>query len=101
MRAIQTAIRSAPDPARAEKGFQNVPAAAVVTDPEQARILAALFSGSQAMTALLAKHPAWIQSVLTPEHLRHPRREQGLRREVNSFLQPSLLLPCTAGNLLH
>ena len=60
-RTLEAAIRSAPDPARAEKGFRLVPEAALVTDAGQARILAALFSGSHAMTALLSKHPAWIQ----------------------------------------
>ncbi|HEU0009098.1 MAG TPA: hypothetical protein VFT34_04695, partial [Verrucomicrobiae bacterium] len=89
-RVIESAIQSAADPARARHGFQHVPGAASVTDSEQARILAALFSGSPAMTALLEKHPGWVQSVLVPENLAYPRQEQGLRREVNGFLQPAL-----------
>ncbi len=57
---------------------------------QQARIVAALFSGSQAMGGLLLAHPDWLAAVLNPEHLQHPRQEQGLRREVNAWLGPAL-----------
>jgi len=40
----------------------------------QARLLAALFSGSPALSALLVKHSEWV-AALRLEHLRHPRRE--------------------------
>jgi glutamate-ammonia-ligase adenylyltransferase len=89
-RVIESAIQSAADPARARHGFRHVPGAASISDSEQARILAALFSASPAMTALLEKHPGWVQSVLVPENLAYPRQEQGLRREANGFLQPAL-----------
>src|SRR5215471_13132385 len=56
---------------------------------EQARVLAALFSGSQALSALLIAHPDWLPSV-DPEVLRFPRRKQGLLAEVNAWLQPLL-----------
>ena len=53
---------------------------------EQARILTALLSGSQALNGLLIANPDWLSS-LTPEALKHPRQEQGLRREVNGWLK--------------
>ena len=64
---------------------------------EQARILAALFSGSQSMSALLVQHPEWLTGALTAEHLAHPRQEQGLRREVNAWLPPALAARDYAG----
>ncbi|HYV31808.1 MAG TPA: hypothetical protein VEO53_11975, partial [Candidatus Binatia bacterium] len=57
---------------------------------DQCRILTALFSGSQAMSLLLLKHPEWAETLLTPENLAYPRQEQGLRREVQAWLQPAL-----------
>ena len=76
----QKAVRQAPDPERAqhyakELGLKD-------SSAEQARILAALFSGSPASAELLRLHPEWIQSHLQPDSLRHPRREQGMRREL-------------------
>jgi glutamate-ammonia-ligase adenylyltransferase len=56
---------------------------------DQARILAALFSGSQALGNLLAANPDWL-AALEPEPLKHPRREQGFRREVEDWLKPLL-----------
>ena len=56
---------------------------------EQARILAALFAGSQALGNLLVARPDWL-SVLEPEALKFPRRKQGLRNEVNRWLKPLL-----------
>ncbi len=56
---------------------------------EQARILAALFSGSQALSNLLVARPDWL-NVLEPESLKYPRRKQGLRNEVNRWLKPLL-----------
>jgi [glutamine synthetase] adenylyltransferase / [glutamine synthetase]-adenylyl-L-tyrosine phosphorylase len=56
---------------------------------EQARILAALFAGSQALGNLLLARTDWL-SVLEAEALRFPRRKQGLRNEVNRWLKPLL-----------
>jgi glutamate-ammonia-ligase adenylyltransferase len=56
---------------------------------EQARILAALFCGSPVMTRQLAAHPDWM-AILEPGRLRFPRRDQGLRTEVNEILTPFL-----------
>jgi glutamate-ammonia-ligase adenylyltransferase len=48
-----------------------------------------LFSGSQALSNLLMARPEWLP-VLAPEALKFPRRKQGLRNEVNRWLQPLL-----------
>src|SRR5688572_7641391 len=93
--AYQTAARATADPSRAELGFAQL----VETDGGQlldslsedhARIVGSLFAGSQAMSLLLLKHPEWIGSLLTPENLSFSRQEQGLRREVNGWLQAAL-----------
>jgi glutamate-ammonia-ligase adenylyltransferase len=56
---------------------------------EYARILAAIFSGSEALSRLLTAHPAWIE-VLRPELVQYPRRKQGLRTEVDAWLGPMI-----------
>ena len=60
------------------------------TPAEQAGILAALFSGSEAWSELLVAHPNWFATSFNAELLRQPRQEQSLRREVNTWL-PALL----------
>jgi glutamate-ammonia-ligase adenylyltransferase len=52
---------------------------------EQARILCALFSGSQALSGWLIAHPELLPD-LTPELLQHPRQPQGLKRELAGWL---------------
>jgi glutamate-ammonia-ligase adenylyltransferase len=56
---------------------------------ESARALAALVSGSQFLGELLLANPALL-SVFDPERLKFPRRAEGLRRDVESFLKPKL-----------
>ena len=51
---------------------------------EQIRILIALFSGSQALSSLLVANPQRLE-LLDIERLRHPRRAQGLRNEIESW----------------
>jgi glutamate-ammonia-ligase adenylyltransferase len=94
-RVWQRAIETSADPPRAKHGFERLKATQAASalkkaSPEQARILASLFSGSQALSELLLKHPEWILQALDPELLRRPRQEQGLRREVNAWLKPLL-----------
>ena len=89
------AIRSCADPRRAKVQLAQLAASSAAAQlqratPEEARILATLWSGSQAMSDLLMKHPEWLHESLRPEHLAHPRQEQGLRREVNGWLSPAL-----------
>src|ERR1700749_1516864 len=88
------ALKSSADPQRALHHLDLLAAtdAAPVlswASPEQARVLAALLSGSQALSNWLIAHPAAISS-LTPEMLQHPRRAQGLRREANELITPPL-----------
>ncbi|MBM3838654.1 MAG: bifunctional [glutamate--ammonia ligase]-adenylyl-L-tyrosine phosphorylase/[glutamate--ammonia-ligase] adenylyltransferase [Verrucomicrobia bacterium] len=91
----QNAIRSCADSARARQGLeklQSTGAASVLqsVSPEQARVLAALWSGSEALSELFAAHPEWLATLLDTESLRGPRRAQGLEREVQSWLGPLL-----------
>ncbi|MDB6122429.1 MAG: glnEb, partial [Pedosphaera sp.] len=88
------ALKSSADPQRASHYFDLLAATNAKTflenaSAEQAQILCALFSGSQALSNWLIANPDAI-SVLTPESLQHPRREQGLRREVNEWMSPLL-----------
>jgi glutamate-ammonia-ligase adenylyltransferase len=53
----------------------------------QARILAGLLSGSQAALESLLAHPDWLAPLLKPDFLAHPRREEGLRREIEPWLK--------------
>src|SRR5262245_57217559 len=56
---------------------------------KRAEVLAAVFSGSQALGASLVSHPEWL-TVLDPETLRFPRRKQGLTAEVEDTLNAPL-----------
>src|SRR5258708_22498658 len=87
-------IRTSADPRQA-RHFYSLLAAA---DPdralervtvEQARILAALFSGSEAMSSLLVATPGWI-SCLSPQNLGSPSSKQGLWAEAHDGLKPLL-----------
>jgi hypothetical protein len=91
---IESAIKTAADPTRSRSFFQQIaetPAGPAVSrsSPEQARILAAVFSGSQVLGAALVAHPHWL-AVLEPGNLKFPRREQGVRHEANGLIQPLL-----------
>ncbi|MBI3853349.1 MAG: bifunctional [glutamate--ammonia ligase]-adenylyl-L-tyrosine phosphorylase/[glutamate--ammonia-ligase] adenylyltransferase [Verrucomicrobia bacterium] len=86
------AIKACADPPRARYHLEQLLATSAAgqlksASAEQAGVLAALLSGSQALAALLIANPDWVSSLL-PEVLKHPRREQGLRREVNGWLLP-------------
>jgi len=91
--AWKQAIKACPDPGRAA-GFLKQLVASRGSElgratKETARILTALFSGSLAVSNWLIAHPDWL-GALDPELLRNPRREQGLRREVDGWLEPAL-----------
>ncbi len=88
------AIKISADPSRAKHFLQllsETSAGTVLqkTSPEQCAILAALLCGSQALSTLLVAHPDWLE-LLTPEHLKFPRRKQGLQKEVHDWLAPLL-----------
>lgn len=87
-------LKSSPDPQRARHHLDllaatNASKALAAASAEQARILCALLSGSQALSGWLIANPEFISS-LTPETLKHPRFAQGLRRGVNEWLSPLL-----------
>ena len=82
------AVAAAPDPERVTHYVKEL--ALKGASAEQARILAALFSGSPASAELLRRHPQWIDSQLQPETLQHPRREQGMRRELAAAALPQI-----------
>ncbi|MBU6400087.1 MAG: bifunctional [glutamate--ammonia ligase]-adenylyl-L-tyrosine phosphorylase/[glutamate--ammonia-ligase] adenylyltransferase [Verrucomicrobia bacterium] len=64
-----------------------------------ARVLAALFCGSQALSEALIGHPEWLEGVADPAGLKFARREEGLRREVNAWLAPAPTAGDTTGAL--
>ncbi len=88
------AVAEAADPRRARHYLDLLAGA---TDPkplekfdgERARVLCALFSGSQALSALLVAQPELLAE-LDPEKLKYPRRKEGLVREVGAWLDPLL-----------
>ena len=87
------AVRESADPARA--GAYRAQLAPLLPDyfkaitPGQASVLAALFSGSRALSELLIAKPHWTDSIEL-ERLQNPRRVEGVRREVSDFLEPAL-----------
>ncbi|EEF61099.1 [glutamate--ammonia-ligase] adenylyltransferase [Pedosphaera parvula] len=99
----EKAIKSSPVPQRARHELGLLAATNAVSSlenasEEQARIVCALLSGSQALSGWLVSNPELI-SVLTPEHLQFARREQGLRREVNEWMTPLLKAQDYSGGL--
>ncbi len=85
------AVKSAADPARARHFLELLWAGPAQpglkkASPEQAALLAALFSGSESLSEQLVASPDWLE-VLDPGRLRHPRRTQGLRQEVDEWLR--------------
>lgn len=85
-------VKASADPQRARHQLDLLAATSAAAtlakaSPEQARILCALLSGSQALSGWLIAHPETV-SALTAETLKHPRRAQGLIREVDEWLRP-------------
>ncbi len=91
--AWKKALQSAVDPPRAARYLEQLSATSGAflkkAAFEQARILAALFSGSQTLSELLIARPEWLET-LKLEQIQFPRQEQGVRREMNSWLKPAL-----------
>src|SRR5437660_1711938 len=88
--ALTKAIRASADPERAKHFFDllaqtDAGRSLEKISPERANLLAALFSGSQALGNLLVARPDWLNG-LNIEQLHFPRRDQGLRNEVQSWL---------------
>ena len=76
---------------RALDSFKPTSAHALLeqANEEEAAIWSQIFIGSNFLTSLLLHHPDWFEQ-LQPSLLKHPRREQGLQREVHAFLSPAL-----------
>jgi glutamate-ammonia-ligase adenylyltransferase len=97
MRSVRTGflihiLEECADPQRAAAALEQLQASSAAAalrklSAEQARVLAALLSGSQAALELLLAHPNWLAPLLAPDFLAHPRREEGLRREVEASLK--------------
>ena len=97
------AIKGCADPQRAKHFLELLSETAAAVQlkkisAEQARILAALFSGSQALSNLLVANPDWLPT-LDLAHIKHPRRIQGLHAEVNAWLGSLLAARDYAGAL--
>jgi [glutamine synthetase] adenylyltransferase / [glutamine synthetase]-adenylyl-L-tyrosine phosphorylase len=89
------ALARCADPARARAGLERLTgtdaaAALQSADAEQAKVVCALFSGSQALGSLLAAQPQWLATVLQTDVLARPRRKQGLGRDVEAWLPAAL-----------
>ena len=92
--AWKKAMDSCADPQRAQAYFDQLRSTSAGAflkraSAEQDRILAALFSGSQALSQLLIAHPEWFTATVDRELLEKPRQKQSLEREVQTWL-PSL-----------
>jgi glutamate-ammonia-ligase adenylyltransferase len=97
------AIRTSADPSRVKHHLELLAAtpagkALAQADAEQARILAALLSGSEALGAWLVANPA-VLAALHTEALHFPRQAQGLRGELNKAVEPLLAALNYAGAL--
>ncbi len=97
------ALKTSADPARARHHFAmlaSTPAGRGLAraDAERARVLAALLSGSEALSMLLVANPTW-SDLLEPELLRFPRRAEGLRHELKQAIEPLLAARDFAGAL--
>jgi glutamate-ammonia-ligase adenylyltransferase len=85
------AVNSCADSQRAQAHFDQFNSTSARAflkklSPEDARILAALFSGSQALSDLLIAHAEWFAVCLHTESLQKPRQKQGLERELRAGL---------------
>jgi len=92
---LTQAVASCADPQRAMEGVEQLRQTVAggflkKLSGEQARILAAVLGGSQALSELLLAHPDWLPPFLESGFLSFPRREQGLRREIDHWLKPML-----------
>lgn len=87
-------IKTCADPQRARHFVELLAATAAGPALEtfsagQIRVLVALCSGSQVLSELLMANPNWL-ATLDFEQIQHPRRAQGFRSEVQSWLKPLL-----------
>ncbi len=89
------AFAACADPQRARQFHERLVAAGAgallrEASPEAARVLCALFSGSQVLGEWLVQNPDWLPDLLDVDGLRFPRVDQGFRREIAAWLEPAL-----------
>lgn len=89
----QEALQASADPERARQHWETLwqgPARTLLEQapPELMRVWAALLAGSQVLPSWLAQHPEWFGG-LGLEDLRHPRRRQGLERDLRQLIAGS------------
>jgi glutamate-ammonia-ligase adenylyltransferase len=99
----ETALRGAADPDRARQALRQLAGTEAAgalgsAAAELAANVVALLAGSQALAAVLAANPAWLER-LSPANLAEPRREAGLRRELQELLAPKRAQPDFTGAL--
>lgn len=92
--AWEKIVRASADPARVQQFLKSATAPRVRSwladcSADSARILAAVVSGSQFSAELLQSNPDFL-SLLDYEHLRFPRRAEGLQREAQSCIKSAL-----------
>jgi glutamate-ammonia-ligase adenylyltransferase len=92
--AWEKLIKASADPARVQRFLKSIAATRERSwltrcSTESARILTTVVGGSQFLTELLTADPGLL-AALDFEQLRFPRRPDGLRREVQSFLNSRL-----------
>lgn len=91
----QDALAAGADPVRARQFHARLLEAGAgpvleAASPEAARVLTALWSGSQVLGEWLVQHPEWLPDFLDVEGLRRARSPSGLRSEVEAWLAPAL-----------
>jgi glutamate-ammonia-ligase adenylyltransferase len=96
-RYLADAVEACADPQRtrdALERLQETGAASTLKKlgAEEARILAALLSGSQTSAEIFLTHPDWLPLILQAEELKHPRRAQGMSREIEPAIDEALKL---------
>jgi glutamate-ammonia-ligase adenylyltransferase len=89
--AWKKAIAQCADPDRAREALAQFTAGPTANwlakaSAEQARLVCALLAGSQWAADILKKHPEWLAEIVDESRLVHPRRKEGLKREVEPWL---------------
>lgn len=87
------ALENCADPQRGEQYFELLKAGEAASvlhdaDAEQARIVACLLAGSQALAELLVAHPDWLAPLLAPNALAEPREPDSLAHDLNRRIAP-------------
>jgi [glutamine synthetase] adenylyltransferase / [glutamine synthetase]-adenylyl-L-tyrosine phosphorylase len=93
--AWRKALESCADSQRARHYYELLSAAGAAAvlkrfSTEQARVLAALLAGSQALSESLVQHADWLALVQDLGQLRNPRHKESLERDAARWLNPAL-----------